>query len=180
MANPSPPPPVERVRDGSARKKRSKMSSRASTATPGPWSRTVTPTSPSAAHVQTATSPPAGLNWIAFSTRLRSAWPMRSGGRGAERVGVPARHRRRAVERQRHAVRASERIERRDRTRDDVMQVERLAEQLEPALVDTGEHEQVVDRARHPVDLLARASEDPARGGRQLVGTQADVDLRAR
>jgi hypothetical protein len=63
--------------------------------------------------------------------------------------------------------------------RDDVVQVQRLGQELEPALVEAGEDEQVVDRARHPIDLLARALEDPARCGRQVVGAQADVDLRA-
>jgi hypothetical protein len=47
------------------------------------------------------------------------------------------------------------------------------------ALVEAGEDEQVVDRARHPVDLLACALEHPPRGRRQVVGPQAHVDLGA-
>ncbi len=52
-------------------------------------------------------------------------------------------------------------------------------EQLEPALVDLREREQVVDRAAHPVDFLAHALEHVALGGRERAAAQIDIELGA-
>src|SRR5260221_7338157 len=61
MARPSPVPPVAAAREGSARKKRSKMRSRSSAGTPGPESATLSRTSCPVRAADTSMCPPGGV-----------------------------------------------------------------------------------------------------------------------
>lgn len=79
MARPSPLPPVDRLRDFSARQKRSKTYGSSSGSMPWPVSLTSILTSVSAQTALTSTLPRAAVWRTPFDTRLPIIWRMRTG-----------------------------------------------------------------------------------------------------
>ena len=133
---------------------------------------TVTPTSPSCRHVAHRHRAAAGAELDRVVDRGCAA--RGAGGRGRPSAGAGAPSSRASTPRARASVAQRARPRAASSCRSSGAR-----QQLEPALVDAGENEQVVDGAAHAVDLLARALEHRARRGRQVVVAQADVELGA-